>query len=182
VTPERLFFECSRAGAIGAGRQRLGGLFLALALAMLAATGWTWWSGHLLAGFLCLGVTLVVWTAWSLTANLDELRLEVDAGSSLLRIHTRSRAIELPLAGATGRRLDSAERDHLASLATLGGITLPTGGFESHRLGEFQLYASDLAHAVLIESGEERIILTPDDPEAFLAACTSGPSAPPVPR
>ncbi len=182
MTPERLFFECSRAGAIGAGRQRLGGLFFGLALAMLAATGWSWWTGHLLAGFLCLTVTLVVWTAWSLTANLDELRLEIDPGGGLLRVHTRSQAIEIPLADASGRRLDPDESDHLASLATLGGITLPTGGFESHRLGEFQLYASDLSNALLLEAGEERIILTPDEPEAFLAACTSSSPEPAVPR
>lgn len=182
MTPERYFFECSRAGAIGTGRQRLGGLFLALALAMLAATAWSWWSGHLLAGFLCLGVALVVWTAWSLTANLDELRLEVDPDGPTLRIHTRSQAIEVPLADAAGRRLDSDESDHLASLATLGGITLPTGGFESHRLGEFQLYASDLSHALLLESGEERIILTPDDPEGFLAACIPSSPEPAGPR
>jgi hypothetical protein len=40
-------------------------------------------------------------------------------------------------------------------------------------LGELELYASDFAHAVLVDLGETRLIVTPDDPEAFLGALSS---------
>ena len=61
----------------------------------------------------------------------------------------------------------------LESLATSGGVAAGTGGFESHLLGEIDLYASDLAHAVMVDLGERRLIVTPDDPEGFLEALSS---------
>lgn len=167
-------FECSPGGAIERGRRRLGTLFLTLAVAMLAATAWSWWSGRLLAGLLSLGVALVVWTAWSLTADLDEVRLEIASqggpAGRLLRVRTRSRTVEIPLDGVAGRHLTSEETEHLTRLASLGGVTMATGGFDSHLLGEFELYATDLGRAVLVETGEDRLVLTPDDPQGFLAA------------
>jgi len=173
-------FDCSPGGAIERGRRRLGALFLVLALAMLAATAVSWWGGRLITGLLCLGVALVVWTAWSLTADLDEVRLEIDGGEDpergRLRVQTRSRTIELPLDGLASRRLTPEEAQHLTGLASLGGVTMATGGFESHRLGEFELYATDLGHAVLVEVGEERLILTPDDADGFLRALDHGRS------
>jgi hypothetical protein len=74
----------------------------------------------------------------------------------------------VPLAGAVARRLDPAEVRDLERLATLGGVTAGSGGFESRRLGEIELYASDLRNAVLIESGEERLVVTPDEADRFV--------------
>jgi len=62
-------------------------------------------------------------------------------------------------------------------LATLGGVTAGAGGFESRRLGEIELYASDLRNAVLMERDEERWVLTPDDAEGFVVALRSANEA-----
>lgn len=85
-----------------------------------------------------------------------------------MRIRMRYRSELLSIAGARGRRLTGPEILHLERLATLGGITASHGGYESHLLGEIELYASDLANAVLVETEERRLIVTPDDPEVFL--------------
>ena len=45
-----------------------------------------------------------------------------------------------------------------------------TGGFDSHLLGEFDFYASNLEHAVLVEGMDHRLVLTPDDATRFLEA------------
>ena len=51
-----------------------------------------------------------------------------------------------------------------------GGEVAGTGGFDSHRLGEIDLYASNLANAILLQGEESGTVVTPDDPAAFLAA------------
>jgi hypothetical protein len=74
------------------------------------------------------------------------------------------------VAGSEARRLTAEETAHVEGLATTGGVAAGSGGFESHRLGEIEIFASDFAHAVLIDLGETRLIVTPDDAEGFLAA------------
>jgi hypothetical protein len=97
-----------------------------------------------------------------------------------LRIRMRYRSELLAIAGARARRLTAAEIAHLERLATLGGITASHGGYDSHLLGEIELYASDLANAVLVETDERRLIVTPDDPGEFLGEAKPGrPPAPP---
>jgi hypothetical protein len=59
-------------------------------------------------------------------------------------------------------------------------VTFASASYESRLLGVFDLHATDLEHAVLVETdapAEERDetdrlrwIVTPDQPEAFLAA------------
>ncbi len=100
--------------------------------------------------------------------DLDPLALELSAEELTLKLR-RGRA-SLPREGLAARALDADERAHLASLASVAGIVAGSGGFDSHRLGEFELFASDLAHAVLVEGEAGRWIVTPDDPQAFLVA------------
>jgi hypothetical protein len=162
-------FPCTPGGAILRGRRRLRLLLVGLTLLMLAVAAATWWgAGRFWPGLLALLVALVPWTAWRMSGDLEPLWLELDRGR--LTVQMRRRRERLPLAGATARRLDPDEVEHLERLATTGGVAAGSGGFESHRLGEIDLYASDLSHAVLVELGESRLIVTPDDPEGFLAA------------
>jgi Bacterial PH domain len=119
-------------------------------------------------------VALVPWTAWRMSGDLDPFRLEIGGGWLGVQMRRRRERFNIAgIAGAQGRRLTADEIAHLETLATSGGVAAGTGGFESHRLGEFDLYASDLAHAVLVDLGETRLILTPDDPEGFLEALSS---------
>jgi len=173
-------FICTPGGAILRGQQRLRRLLVGLALLLVAVAvifwlslllraafgvpgGGPWWPGL----FALLAAT-VPWLAWRMSGDLDLLWLELDGDR--LAIEMRRRRERFAAAGATARRLTPEEIDHLERLATNGGVTAGTGGFESHRLGELDLYASDLAHAVLVDLGETRLIVTPDDPEGFLEA------------
>ena len=172
-----LRFSCTAGGAILRGQRRLRRLLVGLALVLVAAAvlywlsllirGGSWWPG-----LFALLAAAVPWTAWRMSGDLDLLGLELAGGR--LTIQMRRRRERFDLAGAVGRRLTPEEIDHLERLATNGGVTAGTCGFESHLLGEFDLYATDLANAVLVELGEEtRLIVTPDDPDGFLRALAS---------
>ncbi|MDH3402371.1 MAG: PH domain-containing protein [Acidobacteriota bacterium] len=161
-------FECSTRGAIAAGRRRLARLLLGLSLAMSATAVPVWIADRKLPALLCLAVAFVLWTTWRMSGDLDVLWLEVDAET--LVVQMRRRRLRLPLLAPRARRLTAEERDHTARLASNGMLVAGTGGFDSHLLGEFNLHASDLANAVLVETGDSRVVVTPDDPAAFLAA------------
>jgi hypothetical protein len=159
-------FPCTPGGSILRGRRRLRTLLLGLTLLMLAVGGLT-----LTAGLLALAVAMIPWTAWRMSGDLDPFWLEVGGGK--LTVQMRRRRESFAVAGAEGRRLTKDEITHLETLTTTGGVSAGTGGFESHRLGEFDLYASNLGNAVLVDLGETRLIVTPDDPGAFLEALSS---------
>ena len=48
------------------------------------------------------------------------------------------------------------------------GIVAGSGGFDSHLLGEFDLYASDLENSLFVDAGGSRLVLTPDQPDEFV--------------
>lgn len=164
-------FPCTPGGAILHGRRRLRALLLGLTLVMLAVGGLTLTAGRIGPGALALIVALIPWTAWRMSGDLDPFWLDLETGR--LAIQMRRRRERFAAAGAQARRLDPEEIAHLESLTNTGGVTAGSGGFESHRLGEFDLYASNLANAVLVDLGETRLIVTPDDPEGFLRALQS---------
>lgn len=176
-------FTCTPGGAILRGRRRLRLLLVGLTLLLVAVAvifwlnlliravsgrggGGPWWPG-----LFALLAAAVPWTAWRMSGDLDLLWLALDGAR--LTIEMRRRRERFTLAGAAARRLAPEEIGHLERLATNGGVTAGTGGFESHLLGELDLYAGDLANAVLVDLGETRLIVTPDDPEGFLQALSS---------
>lgn len=161
-------FPCTIGGAIARGRRRLALLLSVLGLLMLAATAISWWSGRFIPGLLAISVALVTLIGWHLATELVPESLEVEAKK--LTIRTVGQRIEVPLEAAVARRLNHDEITHLERLASAGGMTTGSGGFDSHRLREFDLYASDFANAVLVEGTGGRLVVTPDDPEAFLSA------------
>jgi hypothetical protein len=166
-------FPCAPGGAIRRGRRRLAALLLGLSLLLVAVAGAAGWSGRRWPALLALAVALVPWTAWRMSGDLDPLWLALEG--PWLVVQMRRRRERRELAGALARRLTPEETAHLERLATTGGVAAGSGGFDSRLLGEFDLAASDLAHAVLLDWGESRLIVTPDDPEAFLAALAARP-------
>ena len=169
-------FTCTPGGAIARGRRHLRLLLLALALILLLAGGFAWTTGRHWPAFLAWALALVPWTAWRMSGDLEPVWLDLFAGGggsgggSTLLVQMRRRHERLPLDGAVARLLTPAEIAHVERLATAGGMVAGSGGFDSRLLGEFDLYASDLAHAVLLDAGESRLVVTPDEPAAFLAA------------
>jgi hypothetical protein len=159
-------FPCTAGGAVLRGRLRLRRLLLGLTVLMAVVGVITIAVGRLFPGIFALLVALVPWMAWRMSGDLDPLWLDVSKGT--LTVQMRRRNERFQIAGADARRLTPEEIESLERLTTSGGLVAGTGGFESRLLGEFDLYASDLANAVLLESGDLRMVVTPDDPEAFL--------------
>ncbi len=161
-------FACTPAGAVAAGRRRLRLLLLGPAALMLVLALVTWAGGGFFAGLLCAGVAILLVAAWRMANQLEPLYLELRDGR--LEVRLRWRLFHLDLADASGRLLSGEERAHLERLVSAGGIVATSGSYDSHRLGEFDLYASNLDNALLLEAGESRLVLTPDDPHGFVEA------------
>jgi len=159
-------FPCTPGGAVLRGRLRLRWLLVGLTLLMIVVAVLTWVAGQRWPAVFALLVAAVPWTAWRMSGDLDTFWLDVDKG--YLTIQMRRRRERFPLAGAEARRLAPGEIEHLERLATSGSVTAGTGGFDSQLLGELDLYASDFANAVLLDLGERRLVVTPDDPEGLL--------------
>ena len=174
MSTEAAVFPCTPGGDIARSRARLR-LFLwsLTAIVALAAVG-AWITDRPGSALVAAVVALIPWTAWRMSGDLDPLFLRLDDG--LLILQLRRQRLEYPAFGASGRELTSDEVDHLRGLATRSGFTGGSGGFDSHRLGEVEMFASDLAHCVLVEAGESRLVLTPDEPRRFHEALLeSGP-------
>jgi hypothetical protein len=169
-------FSCTAGGAIARGRRRLRAGLLAVAGVALAAAAWAGATGRLVPALLAAGVAATPWLAWRMSGDLDAQSLELRDGTLILQL--RRQRQEVPLVAPRGRRLAREEIAHLEKLAAAGPVVVGSGGFDSHLLGEFDLAASDLANAVLLESGEVRLVVTPDRPEAFLAALAQGVGPP----
>ena len=166
-----LRFPCTPGGAVLRGRLRLRWLLVGLAVLMIVVAVLTWMAGQRWPAVFALLVAAVPWTAWRMSGDLDTFWLDVD--KSYLTIQMRRRRERFPLAGAEVRRLTPEEIEHLERLATSGGVTAGTGGFDSRLLGEIDLYAGNFANAVLIDLGESRLVVTPDNPEGLLEALGS---------
>lgn len=161
-------FSCTPSGVIASSRKWFSGFLLVLALIMAVATLAMILAGRWVPALLSAGVGLVVGMAWRMSRELSLQWLEIS--KDRLTVQTASVRFEVALDDAATRALEDEEIAHVRRLASTAGLVAGVGGFDSHLLGEFDLYATDLDHAVLIDSGEERFVVTPDDPERFLAA------------
>jgi hypothetical protein len=144
---------------------------LGLAIAVMSAGRWG-------PGMLALGASFLALFAWQMSGDLDPLWLTLSPGA--LTVQMRRQRASLVLSQLSVRLLTAEERAHLASLTEAGGMTFANASYESRLLGAFDLHATDLDHAVLVEvdapadqrddSDRLRWVVTPDDPEAFVAA------------
>lgn len=163
-------FDCTAAGAVLEGRKRLKLYLLGLSVLCLIVALAAWiFLGRFWPGLFAFLVALVPATAWRLGSNVDLQWLEVADGELVVRM--RWRIERFPLAQAGARRLTPDEIRHVQGLATSAGIVTGNAGFESHLLGDVNLYASNLDHCVLVEIDDEtRVVVTPDDVEGFVGA------------
>ena len=171
-------FPCTPGGVVARGRRRMEWLFLVLALIMLAAAVATWVSGRLVPGLLAITVVVIIALARRMSRELQPRAVEMGPGS--LTIETESHRIDLPIDGAKVRQLEASEIRHLERLASVGGIVAGSGGFDSHLLGEFDLYASNLQNSLLVDAAGSRLVLTPDRPEEFVETFRLLAASPPA--
>lgn len=180
-------FVCTAGGSIARGRNRLRLLLAGLAGAMALFAMLVWVRGAAFPGLLALGVAAMAGLAWRMSSDLELRRIIVTDDD--LDIRLRWGRVRIPVVELRARRLSAEETEHLEHLVAVGLFTASTGGFDSHQLGEFDLYATDLDHSILLESppgmdadGELvrepiRAIVTPDETDHFLAVLRSRPPA-----
>ena len=167
-------FDCSNGGLVLDSRRRLRRFLLGLALLCFAVAVAAWFA-RTVPALLAVAAGALALYARRMSADLDPLWLEIDGSRMAVQMRRQRQSVEL--AGSAARQLTGEEIDHLARLATTAGLTAGTGGFDSHRLGEIDLYATDLERAVLIQHEESATVVTPDDPGAFVDAVTAASSA-----
>lgn len=163
-------FGCTPDGVVASGQQRLARVFAFLGFALLLAAAYALLTGQIFGGALAFLLALGVFVVYRMSRELDPTELVVE--DQALAIFMRHALRRIPLEGATVRRLNEDEIDHLVRLTSSGGFVAGSGGFDSHVLGEFDLYASRLENSVLLETLDGRLIVTPNEPDAFVAAIT----------
>lgn len=158
-------------------RRRIARLLLGLVCGMGLVALWLLLVGRWGPALVSLAAAALAWLAWRMSGDLDPLWLSVREGE--LAVQMRRQRTSLELRHPRTRRLDAEEIDHLRSLTEASGVTFATASYESHRLGAFDLFATCLDHAVLVEvdpppgeddEGPHRWIVTPDDPDGLTAA------------
>ena len=182
-TSDAQTFRSTPGGVVAAGRRRvrrvlLGGaaLMLGLSIAILVAGRWG-------PALICAGAAFLCVFAWRMSGDLDPFWLTLSGDQ--LTVQMRRQRASLALRNVEARRLTAEETAHLASLTSANGVTFASASYESRLLGVFDLHATDLRHAVLVETDAPadqrdeadrlRWIVTPDEPETFLAALRSTP-------
>lgn len=175
TTTTATLFPCSLGGAVAHGRRRLRQFLGFLLLLMIGVAVAAFVNGKLGGGMIALIAAIGPLFALGLVGETDLDGLYLSKG--LLTIALSSGNERIPLAGASLRRLDEKEVLHLERLASHAGIIAGTGGYDSAQLGEFDLYASNLHNAILVEASLNDeplcVVVTPDDPATFLAAVTA---------
>lgn len=143
-------------------------IFSLLGASLFVAAGFALRTRQVFAGIMVLVIGLGVFIIYRMSRELDPTQLVVEGNR--LTVFMRHALRRLPLENAKTRRLTTEEIEHLAGLASSGGFVAGAGGFDSHLLGEFDLYACRLENSILLETDDGRLIVTPDDPGAFMAA------------
>jgi hypothetical protein len=125
-----------------------------------------------LAPLALAAVVLGIWAWTPVAARVEggEIRVERRLAGAVVIPLSDVHAVR-PLAPEQVRRLG-----RVAGTALPGGVRY--GHFRSRELGDVQLYAWRGEGHVLLETGGGRVVLTPDDPDAFVAAVRAGLAAP----
>lgn len=171
---QRESFECTADGAVASAQRRMARFFSLLGLALLVGVAFAFSTGQAFAGALTLALAFGVFVIYRMSRELDPTELVIENGTLVILMRHALR--RLPLAEAAIRRLTDDEIEHLTGLASSGGFVAGAGGFDSHLLGEFDLYATRLENAVLLETTDGRVVVTPDQPGAFAAAVSRASS------
>lgn len=82
--------------------------------------------------------------------------------------HTR-----IDLAGLRSARIDPTALCASVRTCGNGGLFSFTGRYWSRQLGAFRAYATGLRRTVVLAFDDRRVVVTPDDPEAFVLALTA---------
>lgn len=79
----------------------------------------------------------------------------------------------LPLVGLRGAQADPQAMDDSSQILGNGGAFVFAGLLQNKRLGRYRAFATDPARAVVLRLATETVVVTPDDPAAFVRALTA---------
>lgn len=93
----------------------------------------------------------------------------VDGGSVYVRRLLWESRVDLDGLQAVERQDRASIRRGMIKVWGNGGLFSFSGTFRSRELGMFRMYVTDLDRLVLLTIGERKVVMSPDDPEAFIA-------------
>jgi hypothetical protein len=113
-----------------------------------------------------IALAIYAWTPYAAAVEGGAIRIERRLASPVV----------IPLAEVRGAERLSRER--ASGLHRVAGTSVPGGPhyghFRSRALGDLQLYAWRPGGHVLLETDRGRVVVTPDDPGAFVSAVRAG--------
>jgi hypothetical protein len=111
-----------------------------------------------------VGVPIVVGTAW--LVRIKTYRMTADE-LQVIRGWTTSR---YALAGLVRVETGSAVLQGMRKRMGNDGLGAITGEFRSKRLGDFEIYATDTAKAVVLHWPQDRLVISPEHTNRFMEA------------
>lgn len=145
-----------------------------------APWGWTLWiltvaaGGGAAIGFAVSGVLwvrLLVGSLLLVTVAFSVRGYTVQEGQVL--VHRVGWATRLDLAGLRAvEQAPSVLRDSIRTFGT-GGLFGFVGHFRNDALGSYRAYATKRDHAVVLRLADGPVVVTPEDPDAFVEAVTA---------
>lgn len=91
-----------------------------------------------------------------------------DVAAGEIRVRRLFGATRLPLAGLKSVEADAGATHGSLRLLGNGGFLSTTGWFWNRRLGRYRMFANDVSRAVVLDYGERRVVVAPDDPIRFI--------------
>ena len=124
------------------------------------------WEAYVGIGVVVLTLLVLGWVWFGMRPGSFEV---TPNGVEIVRPLSR---IRLPLEGISGvRRLEEEAMKGAVRIFGAGGFGGGFGWFWSRRLGRFRAYVSRTKNLVIIElRGDRPVVLSPDEPEAFVSA------------
>jgi hypothetical protein len=86
-----------------------------------------------------------------------------------LRIERLGWSTRWPLAMFSGGLVDPEAMKGSLRLCGNGGLFAFCGWFRNKKLGVYRAFATDLRRSVVLRFGARTVVVTPDDPQQFLA-------------
>lgn len=168
-------FACTAGGSVEADRRKLQRGLIVLALAVFAIAALLVVRGGVGSAVILTLVGAMTAYAARMARDLDLLWIEWNpgGGDEALILQLRRQRLPRP-APRSARLLTDDEVEHLRQLTRWSGFQVATGGYESRMLGEIEVYTSNLERPVLLQLAEEALVVTPDEPERFVAAFQGG--------
>jgi hypothetical protein len=96
--------------------------------------------------------------------------------NGMLLVHRLGWSTKLDLSQLTGVEFSPGATLGSARVFGIGGLFGFIGRFRNEVLGLYRAYATDSDHTVVLDFNGSKVVVTPDDPQAFIAAVESARS------